>query len=175
MELTSEVKAALTHIFERAAPHGSMDVRELGSFFDKCSGQTSKYTNLQLRSIILRYNPTMDDKLGLEGFLAYYAETAFLNPKEVWQHLHAQGYGNELRQDGEGGADAALPKDALDLPALSMECLLMPTFYSSSTLDASEGSVIAIASRVSYKRQDVSKQVTIHRAMVCVFSFSTNT
>jgi hypothetical protein len=130
------------------------------------SGQTSKYTTSQLRNIIVRYNPTFDDKLTLEGFLAYYAETAFLSPKEVWQHLHAEGYANDLRQQGERAADFVLPKDVLELPPLSAECLLMPIMYGSTALDTSEGSVLAIAARASYKREEASKQVN-NACMIC--------
>ena len=158
LELTPAAKVAFTDIFKTYAPHGGMDARDLGLYFDKYSTQT-KVSSLQIRSILNRYGSLSDSRLELHGFLSYYAESAFVSPKEVWQHLHIQGYGSDLQKGASQSVEVPLPDTPLELPQLSADCLKLADFYDSAALETSEGAVIAIAKRLTYNQEDLTQQV----------------
>lgn len=159
LELSTEAKAAFTEIFRAYAPLGYMDTRDLSLYLDKSNPAANKLSSTHARTILLRFGSGSDSRLTLDNFLSYYAESAFMSPKDVWQHLHTHGYGTDLQKGATRAVDQRLPEEPLELPPISEQCLRMQDLYDTPAMELAEGAVTAIAKRASFKNELSSRQV----------------
>ena len=85
-ELTLDAKNALKTIFMECSQGGTMDAKDLANYFERIHTNTgTKVAQLQIRSILDRYETNAEGKLTLEGFLHRYMDSAIYQPKVVWQ------------------------------------------------------------------------------------------
>jgi hypothetical protein len=87
IELVPEAKEAFTMIYNEYTENsrlGGMDVHDIVLYKEKTNGP--KITIQQARLIIDKFQP-QDGRLGLSGFLSYYADLASTNQRDVWRDL----------------------------------------------------------------------------------------
>lgn len=98
--LTDVAKAALTQVFRDACsqPELGMGQREIEAYLQQCGVDSSSLPTQKITDILRKYPTTTagdsgkSPGLSLEGFLAYYEDTAQTNEMRVRADLHTFGY-----------------------------------------------------------------------------------
>lgn len=85
-ELVPEAREAFTKIFHESCRNGYMETYDVTLYLDKVLGVTGqKSTQVMVRNIMDRMSAHLDNRVYLEGFLAYQTENSTMNPKSVWR------------------------------------------------------------------------------------------
>lgn len=164
VELTPAVITALTTMFFESSHNEGMDSRDIYNYMDKIHKNddvsTPKVTNVQVRSILDKYETTTDGRLSLAGFLDYYAETAKTYPRSVWKDLKAFNFQSNLVRttpnemalhDHDGNVISPLPA----MPTFSVQSLINMALFEAG-YSTSESTAITILQRLCYGNVHIS-------------------
>ena len=173
IELVPEAKEAFSIIYNEYTENsrvGGMDVHDIVSYKEKTNGP--KITIQQARLIIDKFQP-QDGRLGLSGFLNYYADLASINQRDVWRDLHAFGFKNDLTRSSttnlQDPSSVVLP----DLQLCSDTCRESLTTYAlyDVGLQQAEAATKAILTRVCYNEIKESTHLLV-QALFQLFQHS---
>jgi hypothetical protein len=96
--LTPDAEHVLRNIFKNHCPNGTyLEPKDLAVYLRHCGVHSEMITKAYLEGLLLKYGQAPSRKvITLDGFLEYYRQVLMSNPKEVWSHLTALGYRNDL-------------------------------------------------------------------------------
>lgn len=161
VELVPEAKEAFTIIFNECTDNGrlgGMDIQDIVNYKEKTNGP--KITIQQARIILDKFQ-SQDARLGLVGFLNYYADLASINQREVWRDLQAFEFKNDLTRSSTNMADpSALLVPDMKKSSHCREVLSTIALYEVG-LQQAEAATKAILTRVCYNEKEDSNNLLI--------------
>jgi len=149
-ELNQLAKDAFTAMFaESCTIAGVLSTPDIIAYMQKTQNVT--FTAQQVRLWVDKFEPLGNDgKLSLQGFLKFYAEEYYMYPKQVWKHLHAFNFKNDLSrslQPVEEGIDfSGLPSLSL-FTTFDWQCFQHFKFFETA-LEYCDTAAMAIVQRV---------------------------
>ena len=172
VELVTEAKEAFTIIFNEQTDNGlGMDAQDIVAYKEKTNG--SKINIQQARMILEKFQRQQEGRLSLAGFLQYYADLAFTNPRDVWRDLQAFGFKNDLTRTNLHVQDPS-SKLYTDLKksATCRESLKTISLYESG-LQQADGATKAVLTRVCYNEKDDSSYL-MRQALMQLYYYSSS-
>lgn len=170
VELVPEAKDAFTIIFNEQTDNGriGMDVHDIVAYKEKTNGP--KISVQQARLILDRFQ-RQDGRLNLVGFLQYYADLAFTNPRDVWRDLQAFGFKNDLTRTNSHVQDPS-SKLYTDLKKSTFcrDSLKTIALYEAG-LQQAEGATKAVLTRVCYNEKEDSLAL-LYQALSQLYVYS---
>ena len=129
--LKKKVIGAFECIFSQNAKANLMSEYDLRSYMNKVYGFDDKFSSVQYVSALYDRLTADHNMINIQDFLHYHTQNALKDEKEVWKHLNAFNYGNEINPLSEGNGYIP-PKhclEAFNLPDCCVESLTNSKLY----------------------------------------------